>query len=135
MNIQDLAIRLSELQSSDGYEFECQPIPGDVDVLQVTVGDYEELPSYVSITETQVLCITWLFTDDQVRADSRARMMEQMLELNIPIPLSAFAKIGDRYVIFGALSVESSIEEICHELITLSENAVEAITVLEEFLN
>lgn len=134
MNIQDLAIRLSDLLSFDGYEFECQPIPGEVDVLQVTVGDFEELPSYVSITDTQVLCITWLFTDDEVKAESRGDLMEEMLELNIPIPLSAFAKIGDRYVIFGALSINSSIEDICHELITLSENAVEAITVLEEFL-
>lgn len=134
MNIQDLAIQLSDLQSYNGYEFECQPIPGEVDVLQVTVGDFEELPSYVSITDTQVLCITWLFTDDEVKAESRDDMMEEMLELNIPIPLSAFAKIGDRYVIFGALSINSGIEDICHELITLSENAVEAITVLEEFL-
>ncbi|MCZ6501838.1 MAG: DUF2170 family protein [Gammaproteobacteria bacterium] len=134
MNIQDLAKQLSDLQSFDGYEFECQPIPGEVDVLQVTVGDFEELPSYVSITDTQVLCIAWLFTDDEVKAESRDDMMEEMLELNIPIPLSAFAKIGDRYVIFGALSINSSIEDICQELITLSENAVEAITVLEEFL-
>ena len=134
MNIQDLAIRLSDLQSFDGYQFECQPIPGEVDVLQVTGGDFEELPSYVSITDTQVLCITWLFTEDEVKPETRADMMEEMLELNIPIPLSAFAKIGDRYVIFGALSIDSSIEDICHELITLSENAVEAISVLEEFL-
>ena len=134
MNIQDLAIRLSDLQSFDGYQFECQPIPGEVDVLQVTVGDFEELPSYVSITDTQVLCITWLFTEDEVKPETRADMMEEILELNIPIPLSAFAKIGDRYVIFGALSIDSSIEDICHELITLSENAVEAISVLEEFL-
>ena len=66
--------------------------------------------------------------------DSRAEMLEEMLELNIPIPLSSFAKIGDRYVIFGALAVDSSIEDICHEIITLSENAVEAISALEEFL-
>ena len=122
------------MQSCDGYQFECQPIPGEVDVLQVTVGDFEELPSYVSITDTQVLCITWLFTEDEVKPESRADMMEEMLELNIPIPLSAFAKIGDRYVIFGALSIDSSIEDICHELITLSENAVEAMSLLEEFL-
>ena len=134
MEIPDLAIRRSDLQSLDGYQFECQPIPGEVDVLQVTVGDFEELPSYVSITDTQVLCITWLFTEDEVKPETRADMMEEMLELNIPIPLSAFAKIGDRYVIFGALSIDSSIEDICHELITLSENAVEAISVLEEFL-
>ncbi len=135
MNIQDLANRLSDLQSFQGYEFECQPIPGEVEVLQVTVGDFDELPSYVSITDTQILCITWLFAEDEVNQDLRSDMMEEMLELNIPIPLSSFAKVDNRYVIFGALSINSSIEDICQELVTLSENALEAITALEEFLN
>ncbi len=134
MNIQDLAIRLSDLQSFQGYELECQPIPGEVEVLQVTVGDYDELPSFVSVTDTQILCITWLFSEDEVKETSRTEMMEEMLELNIPIPLSAFAKVDNRYVIFGALSINSSIEEICQELVTLSENAVEAITALEDYL-
>ena len=81
-----------------------------------------------------MLCITYLFTEEEVKPEKRAEMLEEMLELNIPIPLSAFAKIGDRYVIFGAMAVNSSLEEISHELVTLSENAVEAITALEEFL-
>lgn len=135
MNIQDLANRLSDLQSFQGYEFECQPIPGEVEVLQVVVGDFDELPSYVSITDTQILCITWLFAEDEVDPKRRSEMMEEMLELNIPMPLSSFAKVDNRYVIFGALSIGSSIEDICQELVTLSENAVEAITALEEFLN
>ncbi|MFP6806084.1 MAG: DUF2170 family protein [Pseudomonadales bacterium] len=134
MNIQELAVRLSDLQSFQGYEFECQPIPGEVEVLQVTVGEFAELPSFVSVTDTQILCITWLFAEDEVKEESRAAMMEEMLELNIPIPLSAFAKVDNRYVIYGALSINSSIEDICQELVSLSENAVEAITVLEEFL-
>lgn len=134
MNIQDLALRLTDLQSFEGYQFDCQPIPGEVEVLQVTVGDFEELPSYISITDTQVLCVTYLFTEQEVRSDAVSSMMAAMLELNILMPLSAFAKIGTRYVIFGALSVNSGIEDICHELITLSENALEAITVLEEYL-
>ena len=135
MNVQDLAIRLSDIRSQEGFAFDCQPIPGEVEVLQVTVTDFDELPSYVSVTDTQILCITYLFTESEIKPERKAELLEEMLELNIPIPLSAFAKIGDRYVIFGAMAINSSIEEICHELVTLSENAVEAITALEEFLN
>ena len=134
MNIEDLAMRISDLTSFDGYQLECQPIPGEIDVLQITVGDFDELPTYVSVTDTQILCITYLFTEDEVKPESRTEMLEEMLELNIPIPLSAFSKIGDRYVIFGALSVSSSIEDIGHEIITLTENAVESITALEDYL-
>ncbi|HAK53743.1 MAG TPA: DUF2170 domain-containing protein [Gammaproteobacteria bacterium] len=135
MNIEDLAVRISDLSSFDGYQLECQPIPGEIEVLQITVGDFDELPTYVSVTDTQILCITYLFTEDEVKPESRSEMLEEMLELNIPIPLSSFSKIGDRYVIFGALSNTSGIEDICGEIITLTENAVESITALEDFLN
>ncbi|MDG1206746.1 MAG: DUF2170 family protein [Pseudomonadales bacterium] len=134
MNTRDLALRISDFSSFEGYQFDCQPIPGDTEVLQITLTDYEELPAFVSVTDTQILCITYLFTQDEVRNGSKAEMMEEMLELNIPMPLSSFAKLADRYVIFGALAINSSIEDICHEIITLTENAVESIDALEEFL-
>ena len=135
MNTEDLAMQLSNLEDLNGYQLDCQPIPGETDVLQITVGDFDELPSYVSVTDTQILCITYLFTEDEVKADSRTELLEEMLELNIPMPLSSFSRIGDRYVIFGALSINSSIEDIGYEIITLTENAVEAITALEDYLN
>ena len=135
MNSEDLAVRISDIDNFEGYQLECQPIPGEIDVLQITVGDFDELPTYVSVTDTQILCVTYLFTEDEVKPESRSDMLEEMLELNIPIPLSSFAKIGDRYVIFGSLSNTSGIEDICLEIITLTENAVEAITALEDFLN
>ena len=135
MNSEDLAVRIYDIDNFEGYQLECQPIPGEIDVLQITVGDFDELPTYVSVTDTQILCVTYLFTEDEVKPESRSDMLEEMLELNIPIPLSSFAKIGDRYVIFGSLSNTSGIEDICLEIITLTENAVEAITALEDFLN
>ena len=134
MNTADLAMQLSNVEDLNGYQLDCQPIPGETDVLQITVGDFDELPSYVSVTDTQILCITYLFTEDEVKADSRTQLLEEMLELNIPMPLSSFSRIGDRYVIFGALSINSSIEDIGYEIITLTENAVEAITALEDYL-
>jgi uncharacterized protein YjfI (DUF2170 family) len=134
MNTGDLALRFSDLSSFEGYQFDCQPIPGDTEVLQITLWDYEELPAFVSVTDTQILCITYLFAESEVKPESRAELLEELLELNIPMPLSSFAKLGDRFVVFGALTISSNIEDICHEIITLTENAVEAIDALEEFL-
>ncbi len=134
MDTQDLALKFLESSGYKGYSFECQPIPGDVDVLQITVEDFEEIPCYVSVTDTQVLCITYLMGEDEIRPEKRTQMLEEMLELNIPMPLSSFSKIGDRFVIFGALSTNSSFEELCQELVMLCENSVEAITALEEYL-
>jgi uncharacterized protein YjfI (DUF2170 family) len=136
MNIHTIADHLNNLaDSSDtGMVFDCQPITGEVDVLQVTVIGREELPIFVSVTDDQVLCITYLWGKDEVKPDSLHDMHESMLEMNIPMPLSAFSKIGDKYVTFGALSIGSTFDDIEHELAVLSNNAIEVIDDMSEFL-
>lgn len=131
--MRDLAIKLSDAQW-EGHSFNCLPMPSEKDVLQVTVGDQDEIPVYITITETQMLCIAYLFNVNEVRPEARAELNELCLQLNIPMPLSAFAKIDEQYVLFGALSTESSFEDIQREIATLSENAVEALEAVEEFL-
>jgi uncharacterized protein YjfI (DUF2170 family) len=134
MGTEDLAQRIMELGSYQGYDLDCQLIPGEIEVLQITVSEFDTLPVFVSVTDNQILCITYLFTEKDVIESRRTKMLEEMLELNIPMPLSSFAKIEERYVVFGALAIGSGIEEICHELITLIENGAEALLALEEFL-
>lgn len=134
MSTQDLAIRFSEVASYEGFTFDCQLIPGDTEVIQIVVSDYEEIPVYISITETQILCISYLFSDAEVVQQSRQEMLELMLEINIPMPLSSFSKISDQYVIFGSLKADSNFDDVMHEVITLAENSVEAITVLSDYL-
>ncbi|WOH39373.1 DUF2170 family protein [Thalassotalea fonticola] len=136
MNIHKIADHLNGLadQSATGLMFDCQPISGDVDVLQITITDREELPIFVSVTDDQILCITYLWGEEEVKSDKRVAMLEAMLEMNIPMPLSSFSKIGDKYVIFGALSIGSSFDDIEHELAVLSNNAIEVIDDMDEFL-
>lgn len=133
LDTQTLAIKLSD-NNYLGYSFDCLPISGEVDVLQVVVGDLEEFPVYVYVTETQMLCVTYLWTESEVRQEKRTEMLESMLDMNIPIPLSSFGKISERYVLYGATRRDSSFESVVTEIVTLSENAVDAISAMEEFL-
>jgi uncharacterized protein YjfI (DUF2170 family) len=136
MNIHKIADHLNALadNSDTGMVFDCQPISGEVDVLQVSVIGREELPIFVSVTEDQVLAITYLWGEDEVKSESRNQMQETMLEMNIPMPLSSFSKIGDKYVIFGALSINSSLADIEHELAVVNNNAIEVIDDMSDFL-
>ncbi len=136
MNIHTIANHLNTLadSSTTGLCFDCQPISGEVDVLQISIIGREELPVFVSVTDDQILCITYLWGIEEVRKDSVIQMHESMLEMNIPMPLSSFSKIGDKYVIFGALSVSSSFEDIEHELAVLSNNAIEVIDDMGDYL-
>lgn len=136
MNIHKIADHLNTLadNSDTGMDFDCQPISGEVDVLQITVLGREELPIFVSVTDDQILCITYLWGEQEVKADCLAELHVSMLEMNIPMPLSSFSKIGDKYVIFGALSINSSFEDIEHELAVLNNNALEVIDDMSEYL-
>ncbi|MFB0981335.1 MAG: hypothetical protein ACI9YH_002715 [Colwellia sp.] len=136
MNIHKIADHLNSLadNSDTGMVFDCQPISGEVDVLQITVIDREELPIFVSVTDDQILCITYLWGEEEVKPDCLSDMHVSMLEMNIPMPLSSFSKIGDKYVIFGALSINSSFHDIEHELGVLNNNAMEIIDDMGEYL-
>jgi hypothetical protein len=131
--LKELAIKLSDAQW-EGWSFNCLPMPGEQEVLQVTLSEQDEIPLYITITDSQMLCIAYLFMSEEVKDEMKDELNEQCLQLNIPMPLSAFAKMGNQYVLFGALSTSSSFENIQKELVTLGENAPEALEALENYL-
>jgi len=136
MDVKHIAERLTQLDSDtrNGFDFDYQIIPGEEEVLQICLNTREEIPVYLTLSDTQILCICYLWDESQVKPANQTEMVNIMLDMNIPMPLSSFSKIGNKYVIFGSLSVNSSIADIAHEVITLSDNALDAIEVMSEFL-
>ncbi len=105
------------------------------DVLMVTVQDRQEFPIYITVDDSQILCISHLWKEEEVKADKRIEMLETMLTMNVPMPLSAFSKLGNQYLIFGALSNRVPVNEVIEEIETLSENTLTAVEEFAEFLN
>lgn len=136
MDLNELSIKLASFET-EGVSFESFLIanPGEQDVLQVIVEGNDELPIFVTQTQEQLLCISYLFGDDEVKPELHHELNETLLRLNVPIPLSAFAKIDNKYAIFGALSVNSSFDDITHELVTLADNAIDALEAVTIYLN
>jgi hypothetical protein len=137
MNIHKIAAYLNQLddKTETGFNFDCTPINGEIDVLQVEIVGREEIPIFISISDNQILCIAYLWGEDEIKAELKGSMMEAMLEMNIPMPLSSFAKVEDKYVVFGALSVNSSLDDIELEIATLSDNSLEVIAEMDSYLN
>jgi uncharacterized protein YjfI (DUF2170 family) len=125
---------MSDTGTLNGLEYEFNPIPAEVEVVQVVFKDREELPIYLTQSESQMICICYLWHDNEVIPDKRSEMLELMLDMNIPIPLSSFGRIGSRYTIFGALSLDSTAEHVAKELTVLSDNALDAIEAMSEYL-
>ncbi len=136
MELNELSIKLAAFET-EGVSFESFMIEtqDEQQVLQVIVDSNDELPIFVTQTEEQLLCISYLFDEGEVKPDLMVELNETLLKLNVSVPLSAFAKIDNRYAIFGALSVNSSFDDITHELVTLADNAIDALDAITPFLN
>ena len=130
MNLADFAIKLSQFRTNEGYSFECQSIDGEVEVLQIEMAGFDGFPVFITQTNIQIICIIYLWSEAEIIEESRLEMLEMMLDTSISIPLSSYARVGDRYVLFGALSVSSSFDKLVEEVVTLNEIALDVVLSL-----
>lgn len=117
-----------------GMAIQLHPIPGAVPVVQVSIEGREELPIFVTCSESQILCMCYLWDDQEVLPERRTELLETLLDLNPSVPLSSFGRIGNRYVLFGALARDARTEDIAQDIAALSDNALDALDALSEFL-
>jgi len=131
MNLQfeDLSIRLAETPT-----FAVDVLEEVENVLQVVVENREEFPVFVQLDDDQILCTSYLFDHAQIKDGQLEAMQAAMLAMNVPMPLSAFGLIRDRYVIFGALARHASFEDLMHEIEVLSDNSLEAVEAMIDYL-
>jgi uncharacterized protein len=120
--------------SMGGLAVELMPIPGEVAVIQVTIEGRQELPIFITGSDSQILCLCYLWTDAEVRPELRTDLLETLLDLNPSVPLSSFGRVGDRYVLAGALARDARAEDVAKDVAVLSDNALDALDALSEFL-
>ena len=118
-----------------GLAVQLQPIPGHTPVVQVSIEGREELPIFITSSDMQVICICYLWTEEEVKPERRTELLESLLDLNPSVPLSSFGRVDGRYVLTGALGRNASVEDIAREVAVLSDNALDALDALSEFLN
>ena len=93
--------------------------PSDEDgvpVMRISIEGLDELPVFVTASPSQVLCICYLWTEEEVKRERRADMLEAMMDLNMAIPLSNFGRIGGHYVLFGSRAHVASAESIASDV-------------------
>jgi len=115
-------------------EIEVSSMPGEVPVIEVGFPTADRLPIYVTDADSQLLCISYLWRDADIRPKQRAKLLETLLDLNPSVPLSAFGRIGEHYVLFGALSPDATPADMALELATLSDNGRDALATLSAYL-
>jgi uncharacterized protein YjfI (DUF2170 family) len=117
-----------------GLSVQLQPIPGAVPVIQVSIEGREELPIFLTCSDLQILCMCYLWADDEVLPERRTELLETLLDLNPSVPLSSFGRVGDRYVLVGQLGRDAGVDDVAKDVAVLSDNALDALDALSEFL-
>lgn len=130
----DLLQSLQGAMTNSGLAISATELDVDAEMMLVTVEGREEFPIIVDIDMDQITCITNLWKQSEVNPDKLNDMLQNMLATNLPMPLSSFAKTGDQFQLFGAMSVQSSLEAIIEELSVLSDNTIDAIEAFESYL-
>jgi len=134
MNLKLLASTLDGITTEQGLKLTADIIPGEIDVLQVQAEDREEFPIYVTVDDSQILCVSYMWKEPEVKEGKREELLDALLTMNIPMPLSAFSKVGDQYIIFGALSKNSDVDDVAEDIEALSNNTMDALEILSEYL-
>jgi uncharacterized protein YjfI (DUF2170 family) len=132
--LQELNIALNGVTTSNDLVLSAEIVTGEVDVLIITIEDREEFPIYITVDDSQILCISHIWTEEEVIPEKSVALLDAMLTMNIPMPLSSFSKVGNQHIIFGALHNRSSIDEIIEEIAVLSDNTLTAVEEFSEFL-
>lgn len=125
---------LNNFSSDDGANFNVTAHQGDVDMLTIIKQDMEEFAILATASESQLLLNAALFDSRQIADGQTAALHQMMLELNMAMPLSSFAKTNELYSIFGALSGDSSAHTICEEVDVLADNIMDALEVCQAYL-
>ena len=133
MTLDDLAFRLNDYVDEEGTTFDA--LVTENDILEVVCSNNDEFPIHVTMTETQILSVTPLFSVAEVQMDKHDELNETFLRLSPAVPLSSIGLQGDTYILFGAMALDTRFEVIAYELEVQAENTIDVLEAVEHLLN
>ncbi len=131
-NLDDLVFKLNSHTTDEGTHFDA--VLSENGVIEVVCSNASEFQINIASTETQLLAVTPLFLKSEVKPGGEAELNELLLQLSPAVPLSSIGLQGNTYILFGAMPLETSFENIVHELEVQAENTVEVLEAIEPLL-
>ncbi|MEN8179426.1 MAG: DUF2170 family protein [Pseudomonadota bacterium] len=133
--LNEVVAALNAATTKEGLEIRAEVIDAGEGIIKIEVEEREEFPIMLDIDEEQMTAIVNLWSQNEVKEGAEAEMMNVMLSMNVALPLSAFAKTGGIYQLFGAMSANTVMENIVEEINVLSDNTLEVVDALSDYLN
>ncbi|WP_353573292.1 DUF2170 family protein [Candidatus Albibeggiatoa sp. nov. BB20] len=128
------AASLDGVTTDNELRLRTEIIPSETDILLVSIEDREDFPIYITVDESQILCMSYLWREEDIKPELHKELLDTLLSMNLPMPLSSFSKVGNQYIIFGALWTSSTVDELIREVDFLSDNTLTAVEELWDYL-
>ena len=108
----------------------------DAELGTVTVENTESPDAVVIVfaTDTQILTITPLFDEQSVKEDLRAELNRGLLSVSLPLALSSVAIQDDRYVLFGAMAIDTTLTNLLHEIEVQIDNYNDVLEAVADYI-
>jgi uncharacterized protein YjfI (DUF2170 family) len=132
--LKDVVAALDGVTTPAGMAIRATIVEGESGLLKVEIEDREEFPIMIEFSTDQITAVANLWKHSDVKAGMEAEMMNIMLSMNIAMPLSSFAKTGGTYQLFGAMSVNTLMQNVVEEIAVLSDNTLAVFDALGEYL-
>lgn len=133
--LNEVVAALNAATTEEGLAIRAEVVDAGEQLIKVELEEREEFPIMLDIAEDQITAVVNLWGQNEVKEGAEAEMMSVMLSMNVALPLSAFAKTGGTYQLFGAMSANTVMENIVEEINVLSDNTLEVVDALGEYLN
>lgn len=133
--LNEIVTALNGAKTEEGLGIQAEVVDADEGLVKVELAEREEFPIMIDVSEDQITAIANLWDQHDVKEGMEAEMMNVMLSMNIALPLSAFAKTGSTYQLFGAMSANTLMANVVEEITVLSDNTIAVFEALGEYLN
>ena len=117
-----------------GLSVQLQPIPGTVPVIQVSIEGREELPIFLTCSDSQILCMCYLWSDDEVLPDGAPSCSRPCSTSTRRCRCPRSAASASATCCSAPCSRDARVDDVAKDVAVLSDNALDALDALSEFL-
>ncbi len=131
--LQEIAYQINKGQAPDGNTFSAE----FNELTQTVTVENSDSPDAVVIvvaTDTQILTITPLFEESSVREDLRPELNRGLLTISLPMALSSVGIQDNRYVLFGAMAIETTLANLLHEIEVQIDNYNDVLEAVADYI-
>ena len=132
--LQEIAYQINTSRVPDGNTFSAE-FNEQTDTVTVENSDSPDAVVIVVATDTQILTITPLFEEASVREDLRPELNRGLLTISLPMTLSSVGIQDNRYVLFGAMAIETTMHNLLHEIEVQIDNYNDVLEAVEDYID